>query len=136
MDLAALNLFAEIARLGSFAAAAKARGIEPSSASRIVASLEASLGFRLFQRSTRKLALSEAGALYLARVTDLLAGLEAAREPPAIAAQDPRGDRFFPRAVGEGARGLSNIVECCRLEDGKGRASLGVKPKPEFVREL
>jgi DNA-binding transcriptional LysR family regulator len=104
MDISALELFSEIARLGSFAAAAKARGMEPSSASRIIANLEASLGFRLFQRSTRKLALSEAGGLYHARVVNLLAGLESAREEARALHEGPSGTLRMTSSVAFGAR--------------------------------
>lgn len=72
MDLTDLTLFAETARAGSFAAVAKARGTDPSTISRKVAALEASLGVRLFQRTTRSLSLTEAGDLYLARALPLI----------------------------------------------------------------
>jgi DNA-binding transcriptional LysR family regulator len=72
MDLRDLALFAETARLGSFAAVAKARGTDPSTISRKLAALEDSLGVRLFQRTTRSLSLTEAGDLYLARALPLM----------------------------------------------------------------
>jgi DNA-binding transcriptional LysR family regulator len=84
MNIADLTLFAETVRLGSFAAVAKARGVDPSSVSRGVAGLEAELGVRLFQRTTRSLSLTEAGDIYLARALPLIEELarigEAARE--------------------------------------------------------
>jgi DNA-binding transcriptional LysR family regulator len=76
MDLNDLALFAETARLGSFAAVAKTRGVDPSSVSRSVAGLEASLGVRLFQRTTRRLSLTEAGDLYLTRALPLIEELD------------------------------------------------------------
>ncbi len=72
MNLADLVLFAETARLGSFAAVAKARGTDPSTISRKLAALEDSLGLRLFQRTTRSLSLTEAGDLYLSRALPLI----------------------------------------------------------------
>jgi DNA-binding transcriptional LysR family regulator len=72
MDLDDLTLFAETARLGSFAAVAKARGTDPSTISRKLAALEDSLGVRLFQRTTRSLSLTEAGDLYLTRALPLI----------------------------------------------------------------
>ncbi|MEM6356154.1 MAG: LysR family transcriptional regulator, partial [Pseudomonadota bacterium] len=62
MELDQIKLFAEVARQGSFAAAARAHGLDPSSVSRAIASLEDGLGVRLFQRSTRRVSLTEAGA--------------------------------------------------------------------------
>jgi DNA-binding transcriptional LysR family regulator len=91
MNLQDLTLLAETARLGSFAAVAKAQGTDPSTISRKVAALEDSLGVRLFQRTTRSLALTEAGDLYLTRALPLIDELTrvglAARELQAA----PRG---------------------------------------------
>jgi DNA-binding transcriptional LysR family regulator len=91
MDVAALRIFVDIARTGSFAAAARERGLEPSSLSRAIAGLERSLGFRLLQRSTRQVSLSEAGALYLARVRTALDDLEAAEEEARALSAGPTG---------------------------------------------
>jgi DNA-binding transcriptional LysR family regulator len=76
MDLRDLQLFAETARLGSFAAVAKARGTDASTISRRLAGLEETLGVRLFQRTTRRLSLTEAGDLYLARALPLIEELD------------------------------------------------------------
>lgn len=92
MNTEDMALFVEIARQGSFAAAARARGVDPSSVSRAISTLEARLGVRLFQRSTRRLALTEAGARCLARVAPLLEELE-----DAIAATRDTGTR--PRGI-------------------------------------
>ncbi len=80
MDALALKTFVDVARLGSFAYAARELDLDPSSISRTVAALEAELGVRLFQRTTRKLSLTEAGHLYLARIAPLVDELERARD--------------------------------------------------------
>lgn len=80
MDSLALKTFVDVARLGSFAHAARESDLDPSSVSRTVAALEDELGVRLFQRTTRKLSLTEAGQGYLARVSPLVDELELARE--------------------------------------------------------
>ncbi|NNG03418.1 MAG: LysR family transcriptional regulator, partial [Inquilinus sp.] len=49
MDIANLNLLVDVARRGSFAAAARARDLDPSSVSRVVAQLEDEIGIRVFQ---------------------------------------------------------------------------------------
>ena len=72
MDISALTLFIEVVRQGSFAAVARDRSLDPSSISRAIASLETELGVRLFQRTTRKLSLTEAGAIYLDRIEPLV----------------------------------------------------------------
>ena len=69
MDIDALKTVSLVARHGSFAAAARVLDVDPSSVSRLVASTEAVLGIRLFQRSTRRLQVTEEGAAYIARIT-------------------------------------------------------------------
>lgn len=71
-----LTLLQDVARLGSFAAAAKLRGIDASSVSRSVAAIEAALGLRLFQRTTRRLSLTEEGDSYLTRAAPLIDELD------------------------------------------------------------
>ena len=75
-----LSLFVEVTRHGSFAAVAKARGLDPSAVSRAVAQLERELGARLLQRTTRTMRLTEAGERYLARIGPLLEELERAAD--------------------------------------------------------
>ena len=72
MNIDVLKTFAEVALLGSFAAAARKLELDPSSISRSVAGLEDELSLRLFQRSTRRLELTEAGEIYLNRIKPLL----------------------------------------------------------------
>jgi DNA-binding transcriptional LysR family regulator len=76
--LSALRLFVRVARAGTFSGAAREFGLSQPSASRIVATLEREIGASLFTRSTRALALTEAGAEYLARVEPVLAALDEA----------------------------------------------------------
>lgn len=62
MDLDSLRLIAIVAQQGSFAGAARMVGMDPSSVSRSVATTEAALGLRVFQRSTRTLRMTASGA--------------------------------------------------------------------------
>lgn len=73
-----LRIVVQIAQHGNFSSVAKIHRLDPSSVSRIVQSVERDLGVRLFQRSARHVALTEAGAAYVARVTHLLEELDAA----------------------------------------------------------
>ena len=59
--LANLESFVRSAETGGFSAAARRLSLTPAAVSRNVAMLERNLGIRLFQRSTRKLTLTEAG---------------------------------------------------------------------------
>ncbi len=77
-DNFALRLYARVARLGSFSAAARECRISQSQASRIVAGLEADLGARLLTRTTRAVVPTEAGGEFLARIEPIMAALEEA----------------------------------------------------------
>lgn len=91
MDTDRLQTFRNVARRGSIAAAARLAGCDPSAVSRGIASLEAELGLRLFQRTTRRLELTEAGEGYLRRVEPLIDELAAAREEALGLVGRPRG---------------------------------------------
>jgi DNA-binding transcriptional LysR family regulator len=91
MDLNRIAVFARVVDAGSFTAAAAALGVRKSSVSRAVAALEAELGVRLLHRTTRKLALTDAGRAYHERTRDALAELEEAREAAASLGAEPRG---------------------------------------------
>jgi DNA-binding transcriptional LysR family regulator len=86
-----LDLLMAVARRGSFASVAKERDMDPSSVSRTIADLEGELGIRLFQRTTRKLSLTEAGDLYLQQIEPLVHEFDRARDVAASTAGSPRG---------------------------------------------
>ena len=78
-ELGRLRCFVRAAEFGSFSRAAREAGLPPSSVSRAIAALEAELGAALFNRSTRKLHLTEVGAVFLERVRRVMAELDEAR---------------------------------------------------------
>ncbi|SIT46030.1 Transcriptional regulator [Paraburkholderia piptadeniae] len=81
MDLNDIALFVQVVRAGSFAEAGRRLNIPPSTGSRRIQQLEARLGVRLMQRSTRKLVLTNAGQMFFAQCAqqvDVL--LESARK--------------------------------------------------------
>lgn len=102
MDTRLIELFVEVERAGSFAAAARVLDQDPSSVSRAIAQLEREVGARLFQRTTRQLTLTEAGGLFLARVEPLMTELELAREEVASAEGQPRGRLCLTASVAFG----------------------------------
>ena len=59
--LQSMRVFQRVVDEGCFAAAARKLDLAPSAVTRLVADLEAHLGVRLLQRTTRKLSLTEAG---------------------------------------------------------------------------
>ena len=83
--------FAEVVDRGGFAAAGRALGLPKSKLSRRVAELEARLGGRLLQRTTRKLSLTQAGELYHRHCVAMREDAEAAQEAVAVVLTEPRG---------------------------------------------
>jgi DNA-binding transcriptional LysR family regulator len=76
--IAALRLFARVARLGCFSSAGHELGLSQPSASRLIAALERSLGVALVNRTTRALTLTDAGVVYLKKVEEILTALDEA----------------------------------------------------------
>ena len=72
--------FVAVVEAESFSAAAQRLGVSTSHVSRRIAALEASLGIRLLARSTRKVRMTDAGAEYYRRCSELVAGLEEANQ--------------------------------------------------------
>ncbi len=83
--------FVAVAQLGSFVQAADKLGLSKAMVSRHVSELEARLGVRLMQRSTRRLTLSAAGADYLQRCVQILAELEEANAAVSATALQAQG---------------------------------------------
>lgn len=79
-DLNLVHYLVEVADSGSFSAAARVFGVPPSLVSRRIARLEAELGARLFQRTTRSLALTDAGRVFLEHARSGLHSFALARE--------------------------------------------------------
>ena len=90
-DLNDMLYFAEVVDRGGFAAAGRALGIPKSRLSRRVAELEARLGVRLLQRTTRKLSLTDAGELYHRHCVAMREDAEAAEEAVSQVLTEPRG---------------------------------------------
>ena len=89
--LAALQAFVRVAESRSFSEAARRLRTSKSAVSRNVGALEAELGARLFNRTTRSLNLTEAGRAYCERVTRVLADLDDADRALGQLQATPRG---------------------------------------------
>lgn len=72
-DLQDMALFVRAVATGSLSAAGRELGLSPAVASKRLARLEAGLGTRLLQRSSRRLSLTDSGALYVERCQAILA---------------------------------------------------------------
>jgi DNA-binding transcriptional LysR family regulator len=90
-DLEGVAAFVRVVRAGSFSAAAREDGLNPSAVSKRIARLEARLGIALFSRTTRKLVLTEAGQEMYDRCAVSLAGIVDAIEIVSRFRQSPQG---------------------------------------------
>ena len=89
--LQAMKIFERVVEEGGFAAAARAMDMSPPVVTRMVAELEQHLGTRLLQRTTRKLALTDAGESYLQRVRAILHEIDDAEAAAAASTRELRG---------------------------------------------
>jgi DNA-binding transcriptional LysR family regulator len=89
--LANLESFVRSAETASFSAAARRLALTPAAVSRNVAMLERNLGVRLFQRSTRKLTLTDSGERFLLAIKDDLEGLQQSISGMATDGGEPAG---------------------------------------------
>ena len=108
--LRAMKTFVQIADDGSLTAAAAALGMSLPAVVRGLAALEAELGARLFQRTTRRLALTQEGLQYLARSRDILAAVAEADASLADETQAPRGQLAITAPVLLGQRVVAEFV--------------------------
>ena len=98
-----IGVLSAIVDSGSFAAASEALDMSQSGVSRSVARLEARLGIRLFDRTTRSVKLTDEGRRFYEQIVPLLSGLEEAAASASQGASAVRGrlrvniDPFFSR---------------------------------------
>lgn len=90
-DLNDLYMFAQVVEHGGFAAAGRAIGMPKSKLSRRVGELEARLGVRLIQRSTRKFTVTEIGQAYYRHCVAMLVEADAAQEVIERSRSGPQG---------------------------------------------
>ena len=90
-SLLSLRVFAAVAEARSFATVADRMDISAAMTSKHVQHLEAEVGARLLNRTSRSVSLTEAGAIYLAAVRPLLEGLDEAGARLSQSTIDPRG---------------------------------------------
>lgn len=91
MDLPALQAFVKVVQTGSFTRAAEALHTQKAHLSRVVSQLEAELGVRLLERTTRALSLTEIGREFFERSVGILGSVDDARRAVQQAQGEPRG---------------------------------------------
>jgi DNA-binding transcriptional LysR family regulator len=90
--LDAMRIFAAVAKLGSFAEAARRLRLSPSAVTRSIAGLEDQLGLTLLSRTTRSLRLTARGEIYLGSCGQILEDVEAAERRVRGENAAPRGE--------------------------------------------
>jgi DNA-binding transcriptional LysR family regulator len=110
-ELEAARVFAAVAELASFRGAASALRLPRSTVSRRIADLEDALDMRLLQRTTRQVALTEAGEAFLRQITPALAMIADAGRAITDTHAEPRGQLRVTAAAA-----LGEIVGAILLE--------------------
>ena len=106
----AMQAFVAVADLEGFAPAARKLGLSPSGVTRLIAALEARLGARLLQRTTRSVTLTDVGARYLERIRRILADVEEAEGAAEGERTRPSGRLVVSAPLGFGRLHVSPVL--------------------------
>lgn len=119
-----MEVFIAVSEAGSLAAAAARLRMSPPAVTRAVAALEERLGARLLNRTTRRLALTEAGARYLQGARRLLAEFEAAERAAVGEAATPTGHLTVAASVTFGRMHVAPVLAAFLQAEPRVTASL------------
>ena len=108
--LTGMRVFTAVVDAGSFAKAADKLDLSRGMTSRYVAQIEAHLGVRLLNRTTRRLSLTETGNDYYQRATQVLALVDEAEHAAAHEAAKPSGTLRVTPSVAFGARHVGGAI--------------------------
>jgi DNA-binding transcriptional LysR family regulator len=108
--LDALPTFVAVAACGSFSLVARAQDVAVSSVTRRIDQLETTLGVKLFTRSSRHLALTDAGELLLPRARRILAEVDDAKHGLSALYADPRGTLTVTAPTMFGRRHIAGAI--------------------------
>jgi DNA-binding transcriptional LysR family regulator len=109
-DFEGLAMFAKVAEERSFAAAARAMGVSVATVSRAVTRLEERLGGRLFNRTSRRLALTDYGHMLAERASKIYAEAEQAEDFARETSSRPRGLVKLAAPMSFGARWVAPLL--------------------------
>jgi DNA-binding transcriptional LysR family regulator len=110
VELSAALVLVRVVQEGSFRGAARALGMPKTTVSRKVAELEEQLGAQLLHRTTRTLALTDAGVLFVEEAEGAIARIDAAAAAVAELQREPRGKLRVTTTIPLGSAFLAPIV--------------------------
>jgi LysR family transcriptional activator of dmlA len=105
-----LRVFVVVVRKSGFAAAAEEMGMSPAYVSKRVAMLEKTLGVRLFQRTTRRVLITEEGERVYARALTILENLDELMDDVAERRREPRGRLRICSSFGFGRNVAAPVI--------------------------
>lgn len=114
-DLKPIRVFLEVAERNSFAGAARALRMTPASVTRIISRLEEALGQQLLVRTTRRVALTSAGALVAARYRPVVEAFDRVTADITRASLPDRGRLRINAPMSMGLRLLPRLIDGFRL---------------------
>lgn len=129
--LLSMRVFARVVDEGGFAAAARAMDLSPAAVTRLISDLEAHLGTRLLQRTTRRLVLTGPGHTYLARVRGILGEIEEAETEAGANLSDVKGTLRILATPVLASYYLAPVVANWRQRFPKSAIELDIDPFPQ-----
>ena len=126
----ALTAFARVVETGSFARAAERLDVSVSAVSRQVSELEAHLGARLLNRTTRRLSLTESGQAFYERCVQLLADLDEAEQAVTAASIVPQGTLRMTTSMSFGVRYLASAIAAFATQHPQLRFDIELSDRP------
>ncbi len=108
--LTEMSVFSRVVATGSLSSAARELGLSPAMVSRRLSALEARLGVRLLNRTTRSLRLTDEGANYYDTCSRLLAEIDEAEAAVSVGRMEPRGTLKVALPASFGNRHIAPLV--------------------------
>jgi DNA-binding transcriptional LysR family regulator len=108
--LNSMRIFVEVAKAAGFSAAANKIGLSRAQVSKSVMQLERHLDARLFNRTTRRISLTEVGKVYLERCIDILQDIDETEAMAGEQTQEPRGRLTLSAPTSFGVLHLRNAI--------------------------
>jgi len=130
-----MEFFVLVARHGSLAAAARALDLTPPAATKRLAQLEARLGVRLVNRTTRRISLTGEGETYLAHATRILADIRAMEDEVAGAGSTLRGLLRINATLGFGRTTIAPLLSAFARRHPEIEVQMDVTDRPVDLAE-